>query len=160
MCIYVHVRVRTRTYVCMNFGRSHGQRVRIYPVRFPLQGQHHFCPRQRVYKARNMNWRFTLIVRQEVRVCRINSHSRETWLGFEYTLLPTREKGAEGFQLSPPGSSYLPRKCTRKKKYCHQLVRASSRSAQHLTMKVFLRFTGPMTNRRTGNSFWQKWPSV
>lgn len=131
-------------YVCTNFGRSHGQRVRIYPLRFPLQGQKHFCPRQRVYKARNMNWRFTLIVRQEVRVCRINSHSRETRVSNIPSCHAVERKRRQGFStLTPmPPSKVYPKKARR------ELVHVSSLCAQHFTIKVFLRFTDCMTNRR------------
>lgn len=135
----MHTRARRCEYVCANFGRSHGQRIRIYPLLgSPLQGQGHFCPRQRVYKARDMNWRFTLIVRQEVRVCRINSHSRET-PGFEYTV-PSRERGGEGFQLSPPAH---PQKYSRKKHGVNSFV---LRTALH-NEGVLLCFTNGMTNR-------------
>lgn len=111
---HTHVRVRKHVhrlhpYVCTNFGRSHGQRVRIYPLRFPLQGQKHFCPRQRVYKARNMNWRFTLIVRQEVRVCRINSHSRETRVSNIPSCRAVERKRRRGFSTLVP--VHLPQKC-------------------------------------------------
>lgn len=147
---YVHRRTQTRAgrckYVCTNFGRSHGQRVRIYPLGLPLQGQEHFCPRQRVYKARNMNWRFTLIVRQEVRVCRINSHSKET----RVSNIPCRREKEEArvFNSHPracPPSKVYPKKARR------ELVRASSRAVQHFTMKVFLCFASSMTNRRDGS---------
>lgn len=100
-------------YACTNFGRSHGQRVRIYPLRFPLQGQKHFCPRQRVYKARNMNWRFTLIVRQEARVCRINSHSRETRVSNIPSSCRREKEEARVFNSHPrPSLESVPEKST------------------------------------------------
>lgn len=107
-CIYIP-RTRTRTHLSIRtYVRTLAARtvkgLGYTPYVSLYQGQKHFCPRQRVYKARNMNWRFTLIVRQEVRVCRINSHSRET----RVSNIPWRERGGEGFQLSTPFLPTLP----------------------------------------------------
>lgn len=133
---HVHVHLSIRTYVRTLAART-VKGLGYTPYVSLYQGQKHFCPRQRVYKARNMNWRFTLIVRQEVRVCRINSHSRET----RVSNIPWRERGFSTLNPLPPDppSKVYPKKARR------ELVHVSSLCAtQHYTMKVFLR----MTNRR------------
>lgn len=100
---------------------------------------------QRVYKAGNMNWRFTLIARREVRVCRINKHSRKR-ARFRIYRVGDEEKQEERILNPPPLSAPLLRAWPKKSTAWTRL--SYSHHIRHLTIKAPREAPSPPSHRR------------